>query len=426
MIGLYMVLILFALFIIRIPISYALGISSLFGLLMAGTNLEAMAQQMAASVNYSMLAIPLFLIAGDIMAVGGISKRLVNFADLLVGHFYGGLGLVVIVSCMLFSAISGSAIGDAVALGGILIPAMINRGYKPEFAASIVASGSMMGPIIPPSIVLILFGVMTNASIGDLFLAGVIPGIMTGVLLMIYVYFYGRKFNIKERETRASMKEVLFGLKDAFLALLLPVIIIGGFRMGVFTATEAGVVAVVYGFIVAVFFNKELKFKMIPKMLLESTKTTASILFLIATATIFSWILTFNDVPQILSDAITSTLHEKWMILLVVNIALLIAGTFIETVPALTIFTPLFFPVMQSIGMDPVQYGLMIVFNLTIGMITPPVGICLITTTAIAKTTLLKAVKSFLPQFAILLLILGLITYWPDFSLYLPHVFGNK
>ncbi|WP_010632473.1 TRAP transporter large permease [Sporolactobacillus vineae] len=425
MIGLYMVLILFALFIIRVPISFALGISSLFGLIMTGTSLDTMSQQMVSSVNYSMLAIPLFLFAGDIMAAGGISQKLVNFADLLVGHLYGGLGLVVILSCMLFSAISGSAIGDAVALGSILIPSMINRGYNRNFSASIVASGSMMGPMIPPSIPLVLFGVMTNASIGDLFLSGVIPGVMIGVFLMIYVYLYGRKFKIKEREKRASIKEILTGFKDAFLALLLPILIIGGFRLGIFTATEAGVVAVVYGFIVAVFFNKDLKLKMIPKMLLQSTKTTSSIMFLIATASVFSWVLTYNDIPQILSDAITSTFHEKWIILLIINIALLIAGTFIETVPALTIFTPLFFPIMQSIGMDPIQYGLMIVFNLTIGMITPPVGICLITTAAIAKTTLLRAVKSFLPQFAILLLVLGLITYWPDFSLFLPHMFNK-
>ncbi|WP_146550392.1 TRAP transporter large permease [Rummeliibacillus suwonensis] len=422
MIGLYMIIILFVLFMFRVPISFALGISSLFGLVMGGTNIEVMTQHMFSGITATLLAIPLFILAGDIMAQGGMSKKLVNFAQLIVGHLPAGLGLAAILSCMLFSAISGSAIGDAAALGGILIPAMIAKNYSREFSASIIATGSVMGGIIPPSISLILFGVMTNASIGDLFMAGVTPGIVLGILLLVYVYYYGVKHNIRDRAKRATLKEVMTGLKDAFLALLLPIIIIGGFRLGFFTATEAGVVATVYSLIVSLVFDKELKITMIPRMLFNSVKTTSSILFLIATASVFSWILTYNSVPQILSDAITGVFHEKWLVLLVLNIILLIAGTFIETVPALTIFTPLFFPIVTELGMDPVQFGIMIVFNLTIGMITPPVGLCLFTTTAIARTTILKTLKPFLPQLLILLFVLVLVTYWPNFSLLLPSI----
>jgi C4-dicarboxylate transporter DctM subunit len=267
---------------------------------------------------------------------------------------------------------------------------------------------------------------MASVSIGDLFLAGIIPGIAMGLVLMIYVYFYGKKHHIKGREKMASRKEILIGLKDASLALLLPIIIIGGFRFGVFTATEAGVVAVVYALILGVFVYKEINIKMLPKILLDTSISSASILFIIANASVFTWLLSFNNIPEILGELILNISSEQWVLLLLINIVLLIAGTFIDTISALTIFTPLFLPLILEAGIDPIHFGMIMVINLTIGMITPPLGVCLFVTSAIAKVNLAQMVRPIMPQLLLLLVVLALVTYWPDFSLILPNLLGGK
>ncbi|WP_191567271.1 TRAP transporter large permease [Metabacillus idriensis] len=422
-----LVVVLFILFFLRIPIAYALGITSLLGLLLSGTDLVVIAQKSFSGIDsFTLIAVPLFVLAGEIMTVGGISKRLVNFAELLVGHLPAGLALVAVLACTFFSAISGSAIADAAAIGGILIPAMIAQGYDKRFASTLVASASTIGPVIPPSIPLILYGVMANVSIGDLFLGGVVPGILMALALCVYVLFIGKKLGIKGREKMASPKEMMTGLKDAFLALLLPIIIIGGFRTGVFTATESGVVAVIYAIVIGAFVYKELNFKKIWDAVLESALTSAAILFVIANATLFTWLLSYEDIPDQLGNLVKGISDEPWVILLLINIILLIAGTFIDTISALTIFTPLFLPLALAIGVDPVHFGVILTVNLTIGMITPPLGVCLFVTSAIAKVNLAQMIRPLLPKLFILLAVLGLVTYWPDITLFLPHLLDGK
>ncbi|WP_019121304.1 TRAP transporter large permease [Brevibacillus massiliensis] len=418
---------LFALFLLRIPIAYGIGITSLVGLLISGTDLIVVAQKTFSGVDsFSLIAIPLFVLAGELMTVGGISKRLVSFASLLVGHLPAGLAMVAVLACTFFSAISGSAIADAAAIGGILIPAMVAQGYDRRFSASLVASASTIGPVIPPSIPLILYGVMASVSIGDLFLAGIIPGLLMALALMFYVYFYGKKNNIRGREKMASAKELLVGLKDAFLALLLPVIIIGGFRTGIFTATESGVIAVVYAFVIGAFVYRELKWKDIKNVLLETVISSATILFVIGNATLFTWLLAFHDIPAQLGSMVSSLSNEPWVLLLLINIVLLIAGTFIDTISALTIFTPLFLPLVTAVGVDPVHFGIILAVNLTIGMITPPLGVCLFVTSSIAKVNLAQMIRPLAPMIGVLLIVLGLVTYWDDVSLLLPNLVAGK
>ncbi|MED4599422.1 TRAP transporter large permease [Paenibacillus validus] len=417
---------LFVLFFFRVPIAFALGITSLVGLWLTDTDLVIIAQKTFSGIDsFTLVAIPLFVLAGEIMTVGGISKRLIDFASLLVGHWPAGLAMVAVLACTFFSAISGSAIADAAAIGGILIPAMVSQGYDRRFSATLVASASTIGPVIPPSIPFILFGVMASVSIGDLFLAGVAPGILMAAVLMIYVYYYGKKNNIRGRDKMASRKEIAAGFKDAFLALLLPVIIIGGFRSGMFTATESGVIAVIYALIIGSFVYKELNFKKLRKVLLDSALSSATILFVIANATLFTWLLTFHDIPDQLGALVSSISDQQWVILLLINIVLLIAGTFIDTISALTIFTPLFLPIALAAGIDPIHLGVIIVVNLTIGMITPPLGVCLFVTSSIAKVNLAQMVRPLLPQFLVLLVVLIIITYFPQVSLFLPHLFGG-
>lgn len=420
----WLLVLLLVFFLLRIPISISLGITSLIGLLVSGTDPIIVAQKIVTGVDsFVLIAIPLFILAGEIMSVGGISKRIIDFAVLCVGHLPAGLGMVAVLACMLFAAISGTAIADAAAIGAILIPAMIAQGYDRRFAPTLVSSASTIGAVIPPSIPLILFGVMASVSVGDLFMAGVTPGIAMGIALMIYVYFYGKRHQIKGRETRATAKEIIVGFKDAFLPLLLPVIIIGGFRLGIFTATEAGVVAVVYGLIISIFVYRELPLKEFPRILLNSALSSASILFVIANATLFTWVLAFNGVPGQLGKLILSISEETWVLLLLINITLLVVGAFIDLISALTIFTPLFLPLVLQAGVDPIHFGIIMVVNLSIGMIVPPVGVCLFVTSAIAKVGLTEMLRPLLPQFLALLVVLALVTYWPSFSLWLPNLF---
>ncbi|MFT9846347.1 TRAP transporter large permease [Aneurinibacillus sp. REN35] len=421
----WLILLLFVLFLFRIPIAYGIGIVSFIGLAMSGTDFVVIAQKTFSGIDsFALVAIPLFVLAGELMTVGGISKRLIDFASLLVGHLPAGLGMVAVMAAMFFSAISGSAIADAAAIGGILIPAMIAQGYDRRFTSTLIASASTIGPVIPPSIPMILFGVMASVSIGDLFLAGVAPGILMGIVLMIYVYYIGKKHNIRGREKAASMGEILHGLKDAFLALLLPIIIIGGFRTGVFTATESGVIAVVYALLIGTVVYRELNIKILPKVLLDTAISSATILFVIANATLFTWLLAFHDIPGQLGEMILGISDQPWVLLLVINIVLLIAGTFIDTISALTIFTPLFLPLILAAGIDPVHFGIIMIINLTIGMITPPLGVCLFVTSSIAKVNLAQMVRPLMPQLLLLLAVLALVTYWPEFSLFLPNLFG--
>lgn len=419
----WLILLLFALFLAGIPITFALGLTSLVGLLLKGIPLLVLVQKLWTGVDsFSLVAVPLFIMAGSLMSYGGISRRLVEFAQMLVGHWTAGLAMVSIVGCMFFAAVSGSAIADAAAIGGLLIPAMVAQGYDRRFAATLVASAGTIGPIIPPSIPMVLYGVMAGASIAKLFAAGFIPGVLMGVGLALYAYSVGKQRGYRGRETRATLREVRVGLKDAVLPLATPLIIIGGILSGAFTATESGVIAVVYALILGIFVYRELKWSDLPQIIRETGLTTATVLFVIGTASLFTWLLTVNQVPQQLTRLIVSLNAGKVLVLLMVNIVLLVVGTFIDTISALTIFTPLFLPLVTAIGVDPVHFGVILAVNLTIGMITPPLGVVLFVTSGIAKVSIREMLPDLAPQVAVLLGVLAVITYWADLVMWLPNL----
>lgn len=424
----WLIPLLLILILIGIPIAYALSFVSVFGIILVDPGmLTNVPRKIFAGIDsFTLVAVPLFIFAGEIMTKGGISKRLINFSQTLVGHMSGGLAMVVVLASMFFSALTGTAIAAAAAIGGMMIPAMNKEGYDVRFSSSLVATSSTIGPIIPPSIVLILYGVMASESIGDLFIAGFVPGILMGVGLMIYSYYVGKKHNYKARSERASFKEILVGLKDATLALLMPLIIIGGIVSGIFTATESGVIAVAYAIIIGKFVYRELEFKDLISTLLSTAKTTATIVFLIGNASLFIWFLSFQRIPNQLIDMMGGIAENPILLLLIINIILLIAGTFIDTISAVSIFTPLFLPLVLAAGIDPVHFGIILAVNLTIGMVTPPLGVCLFVSASIAKIKVPQMFKYLFPQIIILIIILFLVTYIPGISLFPVDLFGGS
>ncbi|WP_337019638.1 TRAP transporter large permease [Oceanobacillus massiliensis] len=418
---------LFILILLGVPIAFGLGFVSIFGIMLSdpGLLINVPRRIFSGINNFTLVAVPLFILAGEIMTKGGISKRLIDFSKTIVGPLPGGLAMVVILASMFFSALTGTAIAAAAAIGGMMIPAMKKEGYDIRFSASIVATSSTIGPIIPPSIVLILFGVMASVSIGDLFIAGVIPGLLMGLSLMIYSFFVGKKMNYRSSDHIATFKEIAVGAKDALLALIMPLIIIGGIVSGIFTATESGVIAVVYAIIIGMFVYKEIAFKDLWTILLATAKTSSAIIFLIGTASLFIWFLSFNQIPNQLIDMMGGVADNPFLLLLIINIILLIAGTFIDTISAVSIFTPLFLPLVLAGGIDPIHFGIILAVNLTIGMVTPPLGVCLFVTSSIAKITVPKMFKYLIPQIAVLLLVLILITYVPEIVLFPVELFAK-
>lgn len=420
-----MILLLFATFLIGVPICFSLGFVSLGGVLASGFPPLIVVQRMFTGADsIALIAIPLFMLAGELMFQGGMSKRLVNFADTLLGHFPSGLAMVSILACMFFAAITGSAIAATAAIGGIMIPLMKEKGYENTFSAPLLACGGSIGPIIPPSIPLLIYGVMANVSVGKLFIGGFIPGILMGVGLMIYSYIVGKKRNYTGRDTRASFKEILASAKDALLALLMPVIIIGGIMSGKFTATESGAIAVFYAMVVGIFVYKELKVKQMFSVLVNCAKSTGQVLIVVAFASLFTWIITVNQIPQQISAYLSNSIHSKIVLLLVINIILLIAGTFIDTTSALVIFAPLFIPLVQGFGVDLIHFGLIMAVNLTIGMCTPPLGVCLFVSGSIAKISLKQQMRDLLPMISVLIVVLLIVTYFPQTVLFLPNLIG--
>lgn len=418
-----MILILFLTFMIGTPIAFSLGLVSLGGVVVSGFPLMVVIQRMFTGADsIALIAIPLFMFAGELMFQGGMSKRLVNFADTLIGHFPSGLAMVSILACMFFAAITGSAIAATAAIGGIMIPLMKEKGYENTFSAPLLACGGSIGPIIPPSIPLLIYGVMANVSVGKLFIGGFIPGALMGIGLMIYSYYIGKKRNYKGREMKAPNGEILKSAKDAFLALLMPVIIIGGIMSGKFTATESGAIAVFYAIVVGMFIYKELKMENMFQALVNCAKATGQVLIVVAFASLFTWIITVNQIPQLISTYLSSTISSKIVLLLVINVILLIAGTFIDTTSALVIFAPLFIPLVQAFGVDLIHFGLIMAVNLTIGMCTPPLGVCLFVSGSIAKVSLKEQMHDLLPMIGILIIVLLIITYIPQTVLFLPNL----
>lgn len=419
------ILALFVVFLVGVPIAFSLGLVSLGQILIDGFPSLVVVQRMFTGADsIALTAIPLFILSGGLMYRGGMSKRIVNFADLLIGHFPSGLAMVSILACMFFAAITGSAIAATAAIGGIMIPLMVEKGYEKEFCAPLLACGGSIGPIIPPSIPLLIYGVMANVSVAKLFVGGFLPGILMGVGLMIYSYFVGKKRHYIGREKKAPFKEVLKAGKDAVLALLMPIIIIGGIMSGMFTPTESGTIAVFYALIIGMFVYRELSLKELWMSLVDCAKSTGQVLIVVAFASLFTWVITVNNIPQAVSSFLGATIHNKYMLLLVINIILLIAGTFIDTTSAFVIFTPLFLPLVQSFGIDLIHFGLVMAVNLTIGMCTPPLGVCLFVSGSIAKISLKDQFRDLLPMLGVLIVVLLLVTYIPDIVLILPSLFS--
>lgn len=416
---------LFVLFLVGVPICFSLGLVSISGIIAGGFPLTVAVQRMFTGADSTaLIAIPLFILAGGLMVQGGISKRIVDFADALIGHLPSGLALVSILACMFFAAITGSAIAATAAIGGIMIPIMEEKGYENTFSAPLIACGGSIGPIIPPSIPLLLYGTMAGVSVGKLFIGGFIPGIIMGVGLMIYSYIIGKMRHYVGRETRATLREILHTGKDAALALIMPIIIIGGILSGIFTATESGAIACAYALILGLFVYRELKLSSLFDLFVDCAKSTGQVLLVVACASLFTWVITVAQVPQLVSAFLSATISNKYMLLLVINIVLLIAGTFIDTTSAIVIFTPLFLPLVQAMNIDLIHFGLVMAVNLTIGMCTPPLGVCLFVSGSIAGVSLKDQMKDLLPQLGVLLIVLLIITYVPQTVTILPELVG--
>lgn len=419
------IVLLFALFLVGVPICFSLGLVSLYSIVEGAYPLNVVIQRLFTGADsIALIAIPLFILAGGLMVQGGISRRIVDFADALIGHLPSGLALVSILACMFFAAITGSAIAATAAIGGIMIPIMEKKGYENTFSAPLMACGGSIGPIIPPSIPLLLYGTMANVSVGKLFIGGFIPGIIMGLGLMIYSYIVGKKRHYVGREKKATAKEIITTGKDAVLALIMPVIIIGGILSGIFTATESGAIACAYALILGAFVYKELKLKNMFGLFVDCAKSTGQVLVVVACASLFTWVITVAQVPQTVSAFLSSAISNKYLLLLVINVVLLIAGTFIDTTSALVIFTPLFLPLVQAMNIDLIHFGLVMAVNLTIGMCTPPLGVCLFVSGSIAKVSLKEQMRDLLPMLGVLLIVLLIITYIPWTVTLLPDLLG--
>jgi len=372
--------------------------------------------------SFPLLAIPFFILAGELMNTGGVSRRLIDFAQSLVGHIWGGLAQVVVLVSMFFAGMSGSAIADASGVGTILIPAMKKKGYSSKFSAAVVASAGTIGIMIPPSIPMVIYGWIVSESVAKLFLAGAVPGVLVGASLMVLCMWSSYKRGYA-KEKRASFNEIVSLSKKVFLALLTPLIVVGGVIFGFVTATESAVVAVVWSFFLGMFVYKDLKWKMLPEILTKTTVSTAKVMIIIATANTFAWLLAFANVPQQISAFIFSITDNKYLLLLLINILLLVTGMFMDLTPALLILTPILYPVVSQIGVDPVHFGVIMVVNLAIGLFTPPVGTTLFVASSLAKLPIEEVAKELIPFYMISLIVLILITYIPAISLWLPSLF---
>lgn len=415
--------ILIILFLIGVPIAISLGMaSSLVFLIEGDVSIIALVQRMYNSVgSFPLLAIPFFILAGNLMEGGGISRRLIHLANVMFGRVKGGLAIVSIIACAFFAAISGSAAATTAAIGSLLIPAMIKKGYDRNFSAAIQAAGGTIGVMIPPSVPLVLYGVMAGVSIGNLFIAGIVPGLLvvSSLLLLVYVISWIKGYGGGDTFT---FKEFLLAFADAILALLMPVIILGGIYGGVFTPTEAAVVAVVYGLIVGLFIYREIKFKQLIDIFTKSAQVSAVIMFIIAGASVFGYYLTRARIPKELTETMLGV-TENWIIaLLIINALLLFIGTFLETSAAIIILTPILVPIVSALGIDLTHFGIIMIFNLAIGFITPPVGLNLFVAANIAGTRFENLIKAIIPFIIIMVLDILIISYIPSISLFLVNL----
>ncbi len=422
---LFLFLLLFLLMFIGVPIAASLGLAgSITIMLFSPDSVRSLAIKLfETSEHYTLLAIPFFLLSGAFMTTGGVARRLIDFANACVGHIRGGLAIGAVLACMLFAALSGSSPATVAAVGSIAIAGMVRSGYPQAFGAGIVCNAGTLGILIPPSIVMVVYAAATEQSVGKLFMAGVIPGLMLGLVLMIAIYIVAR---IKKLPAlpRASFREWLRSAREAFWGLLLMVIILGGIYTGMFTPTEAAAVAAVYAGFVALFVYKDLTIRECPKVLLESGKLTIMLMFIIANAMLFAHVLTTEQIPQQITAWVVELGLQPWQFLLVVNIVLLIAGAFMEPSAIILILAPILFPIAMQLGIDPIHLGIIMVVNMEIGLITPPVGLNLFVTSAVTGMPLTAVIRAAMPWLMLLISFLVIITYVPAVSLALPNLLG--
>jgi len=413
--------------IIGVPVAFVLGLTPLMALITQGeTPLVLVAQRIFTGMDSPVLmAVPFFILAGNIMGAGGMTQRLVKFCNVLVGPLRGGLAYINVAISMLFAGITGAAVADTSAVGSILIPAMKKEGYDSDFSAAVTATSSTIGPVIPPSIPFIIYGVLGEVSIASLFLAGFIPGILLGLFQMGVIWFYAQKRQYPKR-SRPPFREAIRVSGDALLVLLMPIIILGGILSGIFTPTESACIAVFYALFIGLFLYRDIHLRDLPRILIRTGATSSLVMLVIATASIFSWLLASEEIPHSVTDAILALTHNKILILLLMNILLLIIGTFMETTASLIILTPVLLPLMLTIGVDPLHFGVILVLNLVIGLTTPPVGVCLFVACALGQTTLERLSRAILPFLVASIAVLIICTYWEGLIMAIPKFFGYK
>lgn len=411
-----------------VPVAYSIGISTTLTILIniaALPGITTVAQRMTTGIDsFALLAIPFFILAGELMNQGGIATRLINFAKSLVGRLPGGLAYVNTVAAMLFGAISGSAVAAASAIGSVMTDRMEEEGYPRPFSAALNITASTTGLLIPPSNVLIVYALASGgaASVAALFIAGYLPGILVGIALMLVAAFIARKKKFARGE-RVSIRQLWTDFRRAFFSLLMLVIIVGGIVQGIFTATEAAAVAVFYALILG-YSYRTISTKDLPGILLNSAKTTAIVMFLICTSMAMSWLFSFEGIPQLMTGFLLETVSNPFLIFLLINITLLVVGTFMDMTPAVLIFTPIFLPVVTALGMHPVHFGIIMVLNLCIGLCTPPVGTILFVGAGVAKISVSKVIKPLIPFLIAMIVVLFLVTFFDGISLWMPRLFG--
>ncbi|HBC7435596.1 TRAP transporter large permease [Enterobacter bugandensis] len=410
------------------PVAFAVGLSAVAGALWIDLPLEALMIQITSGVNkFTLLAIPFFILAGAIMAEGGIARRLVNFAYVFVGFIRGGLSLVNIVASTFFGAISGSSVADTASIGSVMIPEMEKKGYPREYAAAVTASGSVQAILIPPSHNSVIYSLAAGGtvSIATLFIAGVLPGLLLGVSLMVLCLCFARKRGYPKGD-KIPFRQALKIMLDALWGLMTVVIILGGILSGIFTATESAAVACLWAFFVTMFIYRDYKWSELPKLMCRTVKTVTIVMILIGFAAAFGAVMTYMQLPMRITEFFTSLSDNKYVILMYLNIMLLLIGTLMDMAPIILILTPVLLPVTNSLGIDPVHFGMIMMVNLGIGLITPPVGSVLFVASAVSKQKIETVVRAMLPFYGMLLVVLGMVTYIPAISLWLPRMLGMQ
>lgn len=411
----------FAIFLfLSVPIGIAIGLATLVTIIYSGFPIDFLTKELVTSIDsFPLMAVPFFILAGEIMGKGGISDRLFRVANALVGNKTGGFAIATIITCMFFAAISGSGPATVAAIGGIMIPAMVRQGYDKRFATATVAAAGSLGVIIPPSIPMVIYGVVGSTSIGDLFIAGIVPGILVGLALIVYAYFHSRKKGYTGTGEKTSIALIGKAIWEAKWALLIPVIILGGIYGGIFTPTEAAVVAVVYGLLAGMLFYREIRVSDLPKVIADAALTTATILIIVGTATAFGKLLTMEQIPNQIAAWMLSISESPIVIILLITILLLIVGCFMDTLAAIIILTPILLPIAVNIGYDPIHFGIIMVVNLAIGFITPPLGVNLFVGSGISGLSIETLSKSIIPFFLAMLFTLFIVIFVPQMSLFL-------